>query len=171
MWLSPCSQEKWKQAEMLLLTLACSPTPALRNENQDHKGRDRKLRTYMCCFCLVCLQSVPAHQRINWKANKQCFKFPYWMCLYNSGWFQTFWFLLRNIFPWFLKGVHLEDLKTVSCVLYSCKMFGAFLLSPFILFFSDPFFTSLKAEIPKGGCVTGLFESGTLICIGVKAVF
>ena len=40
---------------------SCSPSPALSNENQDHKGRDRKLTEHVCAVSsLSAMQSVPA---------------------------------------------------------------------------------------------------------------
>lgn len=39
----------------------CSPSPALGNENQDRKGRDRKLTEHVCAISsLSAVQSVPA---------------------------------------------------------------------------------------------------------------
>lgn len=125
----------------------------------------------MCCFFLVCCAICSRLLKKDKLKSQQTLSDLHiecvWMLLFDFRPFNSY---LKISSPWHFKRVNPEDLKNVSSVLYSCKMLSAFLLLLFILF-QWPFFTSLKAEIPKGGCVICLFESGTLICTGFKAVF
>lgn len=95
---------------------------------------------YVCAVpALSAVQSVPTHQKINWKANS-VLNFhieSVWVILVDLRLLNSY---LEISSPWLLKRVNLEDLKTVSSVLYSCEMSGTFLLSPFILFLVTLFY-------------------------------
>lgn len=94
------SQPKCKQAEMMLRTWAAAPVLLSATRIRTTKGETEN-RTSLCCLFLVCHAICSSSLKKDELKSQQtkCLWFAYWMCLDTSVWFQTFYFLLTNIFP------------------------------------------------------------------------